>query len=60
LFQDDYVGATLDPFSLFTAIQNAQTPYLLNRLRVSGGEDLNSFVGILDVALRNGRQALTN
>ncbi len=60
LLQDGYVGATLDPFSLFTAIQNAQTPYLLNRLRVSGGEDLNSFVGILEVALRNGRQALTN
>jgi peptidoglycan/xylan/chitin deacetylase (PgdA/CDA1 family) len=60
LFQDGYVGATLDPFSLFTATQNAQTPYLLNRLRVSGGEDLNSFIGILNVALRNGSQALIN
>lgn len=53
LFDDGYVGATLDPFSFFSAIQNGQTPYQLNRIRVSGGESLEAFAGILNAALRN-------
>jgi peptidoglycan/xylan/chitin deacetylase (PgdA/CDA1 family) len=52
LFQDGYVSATLDPFSLFSTIQNAQTPYQLNRVRVSGGESLSAFTGILLATLR--------
>jgi peptidoglycan/xylan/chitin deacetylase (PgdA/CDA1 family) len=52
LFKDGYVGATLDPFSFFSTIQSARTPYLLNRIRVSGGEDLMNFAGILNVTLR--------
>ncbi|HLI08550.1 MAG TPA: polysaccharide deacetylase family protein [Ktedonobacteraceae bacterium] len=51
LFNDGYVGATLDPLTLDSALQNAQTPYQLNRIRVSGGEDLQTFVGILDAVL---------
>ena len=52
LFNDGYVGATLDPFSMFSAVQNDQTPYQLNRVRVSGGESLDAFTGILNVTLR--------
>ncbi len=51
LFSDGYVGAALDPFTLDSALQNAQTPYLLNRIRVSGGENLPTFVGILEAVL---------
>jgi peptidoglycan/xylan/chitin deacetylase (PgdA/CDA1 family) len=58
LFKDGYIGATQDPFSLFSAIQNAQAPYLLNRIRVSGGESLISFIGILKVTLMTSMQAI--
>lgn len=51
LFNDGYVGATLDPFSFFSAVQSAQLPYQLNRIRVSGGESLSAFSGILEVTL---------
>jgi peptidoglycan/xylan/chitin deacetylase (PgdA/CDA1 family) len=51
LFKDGYVSATLDPFSIDSAVQNAQTPYQLNRIRVSGGEDLEAFIGILEATL---------
>jgi peptidoglycan/xylan/chitin deacetylase (PgdA/CDA1 family) len=54
LFNDGYVGATLDPFSIFSALQYSQTPYQLNRIRVSGGESLSAFVGILTTVLRPG------
>jgi peptidoglycan/xylan/chitin deacetylase (PgdA/CDA1 family) len=47
LYQDGYVSATLDPFSYDSVIQNAQTPYQLPRIRVSGGESLQLFVNIL-------------
>ncbi len=53
LFNDGYVGATLDPFSFFSAIQNGEMPYQLNRIRVSGGESLEAFTGILKTTLRN-------
>ncbi len=53
LFNDGYVGATLDPFSFFSAIQSGQMPYQLNRIRVSGGESLEAFAGILKTTLRN-------
>lgn len=53
LFDDGYVGATLDPFSFFSAIQIGRTPYQLNRIRVSGGESLEAFIGILNTTLRN-------
>ena len=52
LFNDGYVSATLDPFSMFSAVQNAQTPYQLNRIRVSGGESIDAFIGILNETLR--------
>ncbi|GAC1658046.1 MAG: hypothetical protein NVS4B7_04410 [Ktedonobacteraceae bacterium] len=58
LFIDGYVGATLDPFSLYSTIQNAQTPYQLNRIRVSGGESLSAFIGIVDTTLRIDNQRL--
>jgi peptidoglycan/xylan/chitin deacetylase (PgdA/CDA1 family) len=51
LYRDGYVGATLDPFSFFTAIQREQIPYQLQRIRVSGGESLEMFVGILNATL---------
>ena len=53
LFADGYVGATLDPFSYDSAIQNAQTPYQLPRLRVSGGESLQLFSSILNSTLNS-------
>jgi peptidoglycan/xylan/chitin deacetylase (PgdA/CDA1 family) len=56
LFKDGYVSATLDPFSIDSAVQNAQTPYQLNRIRVSGGEDLEAFIGILEATLSRGEQ----
>ncbi len=55
LFDDGYVGATLDPFSLFSAVQNGQTPYQLPRIRVSGGESLAAFIGILNTTLRDAK-----
>lgn len=60
LFNDGYVGATLDPFSYFSAIQDAQTPYQLPRIRVSGGETLDSFAGILNYTLQAGAQKLAS
>jgi peptidoglycan/xylan/chitin deacetylase (PgdA/CDA1 family) len=60
LFNDDYVSATLDPFSYFSAVQRAQTPYQLPRIRVSGGETLDSFVGILNYTLQTGKQNTLN
>ncbi len=52
LLADGYIGATLDPFSFNSAIQNARTPYQLPRIRVSGGESLLSFTGILNDVLK--------
>jgi peptidoglycan/xylan/chitin deacetylase (PgdA/CDA1 family) len=51
LFIDGYVGATLDPFSYDSAIQNAQAPYQLPRIRISGGESLQLFTSILNSTL---------
>ncbi len=52
LLADGYIGATLDPFSFNGTIQNARTPYQLPRIRVSGGESLQAFTGILNVVLQ--------
>ncbi|HEY6539653.1 MAG TPA: polysaccharide deacetylase family protein [Ktedonobacteraceae bacterium] len=52
LLADGYIGATLDPLSFDSTIQDAQTPYQLPRVRVSGGESLQSFTGILDSVLK--------
>lgn len=60
LFTDGYVGATLDPFSYDSAIQNAQTPYQLPRIRVSGGESLQLFISILNSTLNNDAYRLAN
>src|SRR5205085_7972031 len=51
LYSDGYIGATLDPFSFDSTIQDARLPYQLPRVRVSGGEPLDSFTGILDSVL---------
>jgi peptidoglycan/xylan/chitin deacetylase (PgdA/CDA1 family) len=51
LSKDGYVSATLDPFSFYSIIQNAQTPYQLPRIRVSGGESLQTFTSILNSTL---------
>ncbi len=51
LFKDGYVAATLDPFSYDSVIQNAQTPYQLPRIRVSGGESMQLFTSILNSTL---------
>ncbi|HWZ20386.1 MAG TPA: polysaccharide deacetylase family protein [Ktedonobacteraceae bacterium] len=51
LFKDGYVAATLDPFSFDSVIQNAQTPYQLPRIRVSGGESMQLFTSILNSTL---------
>jgi peptidoglycan/xylan/chitin deacetylase (PgdA/CDA1 family) len=51
LSKDGYVSATLDPFSFDSVIQNAQTPYQLPRIRVSGGESLQTFTSILNSTL---------
>ena len=60
LFKDGYVGATLDPFSFDSAIQNAQIPYQLPRIRVSGGEGMQLFISILDSTLATGTQILSH
>jgi peptidoglycan/xylan/chitin deacetylase (PgdA/CDA1 family) len=60
LFADGYVGATLDPFSYDSAIQNAQTPYQLPRIRVSGGESLQLFTSILNSTLNIDAYRLAN
>jgi len=41
-----YVGALLDG-PLTTSLQSAQTPYQLERIRVSGGEGLADYVASL-------------
>ncbi|HEU5198161.1 MAG TPA: polysaccharide deacetylase family protein [Ktedonobacterales bacterium] len=46
LYQDGYVGALLDP-GVTSADQNAQTPYQLYRIRVSGDEDMSLFTQTL-------------
>ena len=46
LYQDGYVGALLDP-GLTSALQDAQTPYQLNRVRVSGDESMTLFINTL-------------
>jgi hypothetical protein len=60
LFADGYVGATLDPFSFDSAIQNAQTPYQLPRIRVGGGESMQLFIGILNYTLSIDAYRLAN
>jgi peptidoglycan/xylan/chitin deacetylase (PgdA/CDA1 family) len=60
LFTDGYVGATLDPFSYDSAIQNAQTPYQLPRIRVSGGKSLQLFTSILNSTLNIDAYRLAN
>ena len=52
LLVDGYAGATLDPFSFDSTIQNARTSYQLPRIRVNGGESLLAFTGILNVVLK--------
>ena len=60
LYKDGYVSATLDPFYYDSAIQNAQTPYQLPRIRVSGGESLELFINILDSTLNIGAYRMAN
>jgi peptidoglycan/xylan/chitin deacetylase (PgdA/CDA1 family) len=60
LFNDGYVGATLDPFSFDSSIQDAQTPYQSPRIRVSGGESLNAFIGILNFTMTYGAERLAS
>lgn len=52
LFNDGYVGATLDPFALNSALQIAAQPYLMPRIRVSGGESMTAFMGVLKATLQ--------
>ncbi len=58
LFIDGYLGATLDPAEFDSALQNSQLPYELPRIRVSGGEGLGEFVGILTATLQADAQRL--
>jgi peptidoglycan/xylan/chitin deacetylase (PgdA/CDA1 family) len=51
LYADGYLGATLDPFAYDSAIQDASTPYQLPRVRVSGGEPLQTYQAILNDVL---------
>lgn len=53
LFQDGYLGATLDPAAFNSTIQNSYVPYQMPRVRVSGGETLSEFEGILSTTLAN-------
>lgn len=52
LLNDGYLGATLDPAEFDSALQNSQLPYELPRIRVSGGENLDEFIGILAATLQ--------
>ena len=52
LFNDNYLGATLDPAEFNSALQNSQLPYEMPRIRVSGGESLSEFEGILAATLQ--------
>jgi len=58
LLADGYIGALLDPFTFDSAIQDAQIPYQLPRIRVSGGESLQAYMGILNVTLQYGARTL--
>jgi peptidoglycan/xylan/chitin deacetylase (PgdA/CDA1 family) len=58
LLADGYIGALLDPFTSDSAIQDAQIPYQLPRIRVSGGESLQAYMGILNVTLQYGARTL--
>jgi peptidoglycan/xylan/chitin deacetylase (PgdA/CDA1 family) len=60
LFNDGYIGATLDPFAFDSAVQNAQTPYQLPRVRVSGGEPLSAYIGILTSVLTSDAQQIAS
>lgn len=52
LFNDEYLGATLDPVAFNSTIQNDLAPYEMPRIRVSGGETLDEFTGILAATLQ--------
>jgi peptidoglycan/xylan/chitin deacetylase (PgdA/CDA1 family) len=52
LYNDNYLGATLDPAEFNSALQNSQLPYEMPRIRVSGGETLSEFQGILAATLQ--------
>ncbi len=52
LFEDGYLGATLDPVGSSSALQIAAIPYQMPRIRVSGGESLTNFSGILKFTLQ--------
>jgi peptidoglycan/xylan/chitin deacetylase (PgdA/CDA1 family) len=52
LFNDEYLGATLDPAEFNSTLQNDLAPYEMPRVRVSGGETLDEFVGILAATLQ--------
>lgn len=58
LFNDGYLGATLDPAEFDSALQNSAFPYQLPRIRVSGGEKLAEFMGILAATLQADQQRL--
>jgi peptidoglycan/xylan/chitin deacetylase (PgdA/CDA1 family) len=58
LFLDGYLSATLDPSSFNSALQNDRLPYELPRIRVSGGETLSEFIGILAETLAEDRLRL--
>ena len=60
LFVDGYLSATLDPRALNSALQNSQWPYQLPRIRVSGGESLEAFIGTLTFTLQADAQRLAN
>jgi peptidoglycan/xylan/chitin deacetylase (PgdA/CDA1 family) len=60
LFEDGYLSATLDPFNFNSALQNSQTPYQLPRIRVSGGEILENYIGILNATLAADQYRLKN
>ena len=60
LFEDGYLSATLDPTVLNSALQNSQWPYQLPRIRVSGGESLEAFMGTPSFTLQADVQRLTN
>ncbi len=60
LFVDGYLSATLDPTELNSALQNSQWPYQLPRIRVSGGESLEAFIGTLAFTLQADAQRLSH
>lgn len=58
LFADGYLGATLDPEEFSSTLQDSQAPYEMPRIRVSGGETLAEFRGILAATLQQDQQRL--